>query len=972
MKIFLRRERRRNYTTLCTWKMFVVFITLLSIGLSTESDLEESTSSDSSKSSESSEIDIDYEKISKVLIDNFDINPSGYIYNISWGELSTTIQRIENTDKFSIDLEEFDIKKIISNEEKLNQNSDSLEAILRRIETITVNVMHIDTEKVTDKLFSMLIERIVVTTEICISGGCWKKGVNDKAQSSDKMETNETDVSSTKEQAISIEIPRIVIHQFSEWFIEDILECIKIYTIKTLVITNNNIRNLNLEQFSAKNVNTVIHIEYSLCLESIVFPGNDITKSLSVKLYGLPNLKSVGNRIGDPSIAIELKSLWVDKESFRALLLGLAFRVNAHKSINNIFMVQNTFIDYAPYTFKEPTSKSSVSWIETVNITFLTECNRHISQFNKANAQPYYLNMLKSIGINCSRYCGYKNFVDKNQTTKKYMDSINSMETLTKSNRVLMMNYFSCPSNSEYCRKIPFFRIDLEKSKEIQKIIDEFQKKHDMLYLHAHHTNIQVRGYNAPNIWFSVLVNAFKWLGQEIRIDNLSFHGMNELSNLDVKKEESKPSSIELPKIMFILTKLCFYSSEVSFIKYMLEHYNYTPEATILIDCHKIEKKDFLDLCEKIREHEFSKVILRNAPKIVEKLRLNPDQIDPDLKNRIMLSKGKPEYCVPLSTIIDCISLSTTTAFSLHFSKLIRNRLECASMEIDSSYETSCYLVSRSVKEACDGLSEVMEKKDMEICFILYLNVFIYNYCSNDDSFTTIEQLDRLVSLINKVFKKLESLSVLNIRMKENEYKNIKTLNTLIDPLDIYRLKKGIFLRGYIINDEEEEKTALSTQQKNESCLHEEVETSEEEKLETLNYRIEHVQLNYLVNQKLQERDVFVDSNAFQFILKSSRESVDGCNRPLWEQDLIDGKKCTNCKGLSEFSKSIYIISKCGHWICYECIFQKMVFKRKNNFKCHIDNMDICSSFYHLLPIKPTPKDLTENDFEMVKTNVFS
>ncbi|KAI5173339.1 hypothetical protein NEFER03_2259 [Nematocida sp. LUAm3] len=859
MRIFLRRERRRNYTILCTWKVFVVFITLLSIGLSMESGLEESTSSDSSKSSE---IDIDYERITKVLMNNFNIPRYKKLYCISWDELYTNIKRIENTNQFSIDLKELNIKKVISNEERINQNSESLETILKRIDTIKVKIMYIDTEEVSDVVFSMLIERVVVATELCISGECWWMRTQNTVQSNGKMETNEIDVSLTKKQKkTSIEIPRLIIEKFSECIIEDILEYVKIYTIKTLVIKTDSIKKLTLSQFRAKNVDTVICIQCGSCLESIVFPGNNITKSLSVKLYGLPELKSVKNSIGDSSIPIALKDLYIDRATFKALSLELAAREDARKPINKIFMAQNTFIDYAPYTFQELASDSSIPWIETETVRFLSECDRHDGKLSETIKQSHYLSLLKTIGIQCSVFHGYDVFDTRRRDYEKQGKTWISIYTIQKVKITdsTRKRSFECGSKYRDYLDIYFFKIDLEESKEIQKIIDEFQKLYDMLYAHIYYEGIHILGSKAQNIWFNVLTNTFRWMGQEIRMNDLSFYGMKKLTNSDVKKEKPGPSSIELPKIKFNLTKLCFYDSEISFIKHMFDNYSYTPETTILIDCHKIEEKDFWDLCEKIRKHGFSKVILENSSKIVESMCKNSDQIDLDLRSKIMISKGKPEYLVSLSDIIDCMSLPTSTVFFTHISKLMSNPFRRVSMEAKNKKKDSYCLVSRTMGEACDALSEVMKErgKGMKIDSLLCLDIFIYNYCSNDDSFATIEQVSRVVSLINQIFKKLNTLSLLNLRMKEKEYQNIKTLNTLTYPINKHGLK-GLYMRGYIINDDDEEETVLCIKQKKEPCLHDKVEASGKETLETLDYRIGKNRLN----QKLRGENIFIDCSA--------------------------------------------------------------------------------------------------------------
>ncbi|KAI5176393.1 hypothetical protein NEFER01_2263, partial [Nematocida sp. LUAm1] len=924
MKIFLRRERRRNYTIPCTWKVFVVFITLLSIGLSTESCLEEEGYISNGRSESSKSSKIVYDKIVDVLMDNFNIEHSMYPYCISRKNLYTIIEYIEDIGKYSIDLKEFEIRIILGNEEKLNQINKDLETILKRIDTIKVNIMYIDTEKVSDTIFSMLIERVVAVTELCIGGEYWWKKHQNISVLNDNMEKTEIDVSLTKKQEKSIEISQIVIHQVSEWIIGDILEYVKIYTIKTLVIKTDRMKHLRLNQFNAKNADTIIYIEWGYLLESIIFPGNDITRSLSVKLYDLPKLKSVENIFMNSSIAVELKNLYIDRATFKALSLELSSEVelsakeNEHKPIKKIFLAQNTFIEYAPYTFQELASDCSVPWIETVNMTFLTECDRHVCELREVSNQPYYLTMLKNIGINCLKFCGYDVFVDRDQSKNKSQYSVIFIQKLIKPPGIIMKNHFVCPSKSEGRIKISFLKIDLEESDKIQEVINEFQKKYDMLYSHAHYIDIHIHGCKEPNNWYDVMVNAFRWLGQEIKIDNLSFRSMKNLTNSDEKKEEPRPSSIELPKIKFILSNLYFYDSEISFIKHILDNYSYAPEATILIDCHKIEEKDFWDLCEKIeKEHEFSKVILKNAPKIIEKVCKKPDQIDPSLKNKFMISKGKPEYRVSLSDIADCISLKTSTLFSTNLFELKKNILKNASTDISNNNKKVFYcLVSSSMQEACDGLSKVMKERggEIEIDSLLYLDIFIYNYCSNDDSFTTIEQVSRLIKLINKVFKKLATLTILNLRMKEKEYKNIKTLNALIDPTNKHGLQ-GVFLRGYIINDDEEEETVLCIKQKKEPCLHDKVEASGKEALETLDYRIGKNRLNYLVDQKLREGNVLVDHSAIEFILNFTKEKKGEYDRSLWEYNILYYRGCKVCNSASNGSKSIVIISKCKHCI---------------------------------------------------------
>ncbi|KAI5173338.1 hypothetical protein NEFER03_2258 [Nematocida sp. LUAm3] len=119
----------------------------------------------------------------------------------------------------------------------------------------------------------------------------------------------------------------------------------------------------------------------------------------------------------------------------------------------------------------------------------------------------------------------------------------------------------------------------------------------------------------------------------------------------------------------------------------------------------------------------------------------------------------------------------------------------------------------------------------------------------------------------------------------------------------------------------------------------------------------------------LQEGNVLVDSDALQFILKNDNENVGEYSRPFWEQELIDGKECHNCNHQLQSIEEVFIVSKCGHWICYGCLFKKICYSQNHCTKCHIDNIDISSSFYHLCLVQPAPKDLTEDDFEMVKTN---
>ncbi|KAI5172942.1 hypothetical protein NEFER03_1948 [Nematocida sp. LUAm3] len=316
-----------------------------------------------------------------------------------------------------------------------------------------------------------------------------------------------------------------------------------------------------------------------------------------IALFESPMLQVINTRdTSTPTIIV--KDLCIDGPTFISLvtayMLGLekdGIQSEGDNPVRQVLVVENLHLYEMPYTFTKTHDVLS-PWIKAKNVTiYIEHCDKCGIPIENIVSEQCTKETLANIGIQCEDdpvYASFTNPVkleDKAKCSKRFIDEIGCKD--------IELIRLKCPNNynSTLYSASFFLDIDLNNSKKIQNAIDEFQKRHNMVSIHAKYFVINIHGSNSPKSDISLIESIFKCLGPRIKAYSLCFYDMKEFVEINVPIQSQDLSFIILPKRTLIMDEFCFYNSDIGFIGNMLNSYH-IPDIGIYIDGKEKNKKD--------------------------------------------------------------------------------------------------------------------------------------------------------------------------------------------------------------------------------------------------------------------------------------------------------------------------------------------------------------------------------------------
>ncbi|KAI5173078.1 hypothetical protein NEFER03_2056 [Nematocida sp. LUAm3] len=810
MKIYLKKERKKTYPVERVWKIFMLFMHLLTVVLSTKLRTTNSVEINAINNTVSK---ISYTRkhelgiigknnieaklaqmtplnkleMAEVLLDYFSIQKDAECATISEYDyltidgLSKKMEYNKKNCQYYIDLVDFVVKK--KPYSPIQYRYRALNKALKGIEEIRCKKMIIDSF-IPMLLVKVFIRKIVVESRLNIDGLGWVNIPTETYKIANTITHSLHDALSkfVGKPLPSIKVSLVNCHGST---IQTILSWAAAYTIKEISIRHSNTKSLNFQK-----VNIAQNYSIRLC---------NVSKIARIVLPEMKKEQPMQPITQKDSIASDLniieKSLYLDRATFKSL-------VTAHKAaklIKEILQVKNLYLDYEPYTFQEISAIDCSSWIQTkhliIHIEFCTACNIHIKDLIVQNR---LLKAVKSMGI------GYtKMFLDKNRTgifrkcSRKYIFTYNFIVAITN------MHFQENISTRYFCSHINYsissFYIYMKDFQKIQETISKFQENYDMTTVFVQYESVHIYGYKsklAKND-SNLLESIFKCMGPRIKINILDFYDMEGRDISNTQKQESMSSIV--PKTMFILACLRFHNSQASFILAMLNKYKYAPKCRVYIYCKDIKKENIWKICQEILKHQFTSIYIEDRSDIIMEAQKTDYPSKYMNNNNLSIPKSDLRWLLHYPLFLKLVFQEEEPTFSLaYLSQLIVKQKKTQQQDVCSTPSESIIhhrLMCYSVAEACNQLSDFSEK----IFFITHLEILIYTPAQS--SFTTFVDLVRLIMTIKDIFVYVEELVLFNLRIKEEEEK----LVTAILDAHIYVRKRhsltAIYMDGYVLVD---------------------------------------------------------------------------------------------------------------------------------------------------------------------------
>ncbi|KAI5171605.1 hypothetical protein NEFER03_0927 [Nematocida sp. LUAm3] len=676
-------------------------------------------------------------------------------------------------------------------------------------------------------------------------------------------------------------------------------------------------------------------------IESIVFPNAANMGCEFVYLNNIPQLKEIvgGYKFLSTNTKL-LNVLNIDENVFK--LCGKSFTKEMADLQGKILEVEFLqLVNMMPFSSKEIEQQLFFSpWIHVGSI-YIHVLSRACYMLDVKDM--YTLKVLFHMGISILEgsiyYTSMHLLKDINIHTQEFLKGIAANSSHFKNMEIMCPGIKNVQDDNRIIFTAPSLYILLKRSNEIRAALDKFQEQYDALCTHIGYSQIEIDGSSAPENWTETLWNMLSCMGYGITANGLSFCNMEEPVEETIHKDLQK--HFRVCKYKFVLKELCFDSCKIGFIRSMLTKYSYAPKTRIYIDCEELEEEDVWSLFRELVNYHFSSITIKNAFKLIQRIEQKGYLIEHDKEDELVLTMELSQWFSRNIHITEYIFLDNFTLSSPYLSALASKNQD-VSNERQNGEELYHFLVGEVIAEACAELRNF----STQICYITHLDILICN--SNVTSFTTAEELLMFIEIIKRIFVDVQILSILNLRIKEDEIYNLHMLNVFVDKNDQHKLK-NIFLRRYTILNAEDTTIAGGSETK------------------TLHYSIGGSYLNYQLKRKLIKKNVSINRKALPFVFGNENESGSGANLEEWEKNLIDDEQCPVCIDWPEFSE-IYIMRRCKHWICRQpCA----VGWHATGNTCPIcrNPADFNNAFYVVQPKDATKENLTEDDFEFVVAN---
>ncbi|KAI5171431.1 hypothetical protein NEFER03_0790 [Nematocida sp. LUAm3] len=951
------------------------------------------------------------EEIAKVLkkwlsIKHDDRNVNIKMNNIE--EICKTIKYAQSADNnyMYIELSEFDL------EDGSFIACCDIEKALEDIGGILCRNMTICTEE-SLKLFPLLIKRILVKDTLYIHMKSHYSG------SSNLMWTEHDVITYSVEKMLLdigwknyAEIPRLKIRDLAGDAINRVFNFAivrkirKVSLMKCLSAYNldfNSVQPVKEFFFTIKEISSI---------ESIKFPEAPIETYAYIKLMQLPNLKNITGLRSLLSSNI-VKNLYLDKKCFNILAAAI-YREKTGELKEKILQVDNLHLCCVFYTYKVIADASSSAWLHSENIRVYIECCEKCNLSKETNDINHLLKTLKDTGVTYTNTPVVKSLnnhwydLDSFNCSIEFIKYVGNVDVSKKKMECL---FFICSSKIKYKESIPVLNIYLRNSNGIKRTIKKFQEDFDMLHIHINYSTIRVHGADTFEEDMDTLLSTTACMGKIIKVYNLKFYNMKG----KIAPNESIPEPIRDFKSTFVLKHLHFYQSKPEYIRKILAAYDYTSGESITIDCGEMDIKDIRDLCGEINRSMFFSVFLHNAGKILEDIYIHNSITWKNMKTGTFLGFGKPQHYLYIYSIISDIFLKKFSLSKEHLSTLVErpkepkenqtpskdkyrfsktqkekdsdesaNTSDCNTDSDDKEEEEEeaeaeaeaveeeeeekkmeknpiYFLIGESISKAYDELKDFTEK----IEYITILNIIIAN-TNPDVSFTTVEDLFAFIQTLRTILYNLKVLLIFNLKFTEEEHKKMGMLDTLIvSQLDTHQLRYIILENYRVFVDKTEE---LAVDGKEEST-----KISSKEEARTLSYIIGGSYLNYLVKKTLFNYNVLISHKALLSVMKRNN-TISNNNIHTWETDQLLNTKCNSCKNIKQeqTSKSIYIMSRCKHWLCLKCAnywINVQEEKKLGYQQCKWCSIHEYTCFYYIFPSDEEREDITENDINLMYPN---
>ncbi|KAI5172387.1 hypothetical protein NEFER03_1490 [Nematocida sp. LUAm3] len=516
MNIWLRKENTKNYKTAYTsiWKSLVAFGMLFNVGKSMGLCLGKPES-------------IDSHGIANVLGHHFNILYKTFydrVCPINVYSLCSKIECIEG--KYHINLTGYDIERKALEEVALENRR--LKEVFAMIKDIRCTNLYV-TSQLSWELVRMLIERIIVENALHIQNIDGRSKYTNSVRNLHKIEFCMKNIPSKLTSAFFAPMalyisycPAAVVNAILNWAENRRLKEIVIGNVSD--ITNLSLKNINIEK------DMKITIKDLPNTKNIVWPNHTNKNYAFIKLSGIPKLANINitNICTFQSSMVLVDNLFLDRVILKALVaLG---KENENIFAKKVLRVATIHLNYMPYTFQEMSdTASSAIWLIAQNaIIYIEHCAYcRIPKDYTSNALNIF-NVLKNVGILYEMGAAYKSLVDQQELEDKYNSSRKFLEEIGIEAQIIGQKCFECPKNSmlkhrKSHRMLPPLKICLKDSEKLQKAIEKFHEKYDMLSAHAKYTIIDICGFDASKASFKLLVDMFACMRPKVKANALLF-----------------------------------------------------------------------------------------------------------------------------------------------------------------------------------------------------------------------------------------------------------------------------------------------------------------------------------------------------------------------------------------------------------------------------------------------------------------
>ncbi|KAI5173305.1 hypothetical protein NEFER03_2239 [Nematocida sp. LUAm3] len=808
MEIFLKKERRKKHTLGCSWTVYVVLLSLVfntamctsgRAGMDAKNNTSRSmmnpkTTIQGFDGTKSAEKEKEKREIAATLIYYFDILPKGSFNYLTTDTLYPKIKHISPAQYVYIDLSGHDMISVLTSPLTFNEAYD-LERIIEKIEAIRCRGVCVDS-KLSFKVAEMLIERMLVDNEINTS--------ELYSVSNDPHLPNPVNIININRQRILSEVGwkvskhiRLSIEGCPKNAIESILNMVQNNIIGSLVIKDSSIDVIDLKKHNISEECCVVLVnlldikEISLQVEEKEEIEEEKEKKEKVERKEVKKLE-VGEKVDEvqfktsfKEMAQEMlkiidmywsdskeirKSLYLDRNTFKTL--AQAYKKLQNVSVRKVLQVKNLYLDYVPYTFQEVADLSCGLWIQATTVIIRAEyCDECGIQKEDIMIESDFLETFSNIGVECSRFLVARDIIEFKKWELDDEDAYfhRHIKTFLFSPKILSEEFEQC-TNHHKKYLIYQFIIHLKNSKEIQKVIEEFQKKRDMETVYIYYKYISIQGYEECEEGVKLIEDIFKCMGQRIKVDLLRFYNIKESIGLDAQKQDSP--CLLVPKTKFILKDLQFSNTEEAFIIRILDKYTYSPNATILVEYSGTTKRDIYSLIRKILNHQFFMIYIKNIFNVLEEIQQIDYPFKPTQPNDLTIGKDILQLLLQYPLFFNLLFQGEDHTLSPGYLSQFVEEKEKNKQDQDifrrrNTVVIQHYLICYSIEEACKNLNGFSQT----ICSITHLEIFMFSLSTK--YFTTFKEVCSLIGLVKDIFVCVKKLTFFNLRVKEEQEEEV-------------------------------------------------------------------------------------------------------------------------------------------------------------------------------------------------------